>query len=725
MYGIILAVALNQLANLKVKQNPELWDDDGDTLVYMYVRGSTSKPPPSFRINSSIIYESGSATFINQLRDTSVPEGWPRFCPSDLPSPVDSRSGRDTVTSGHFPHHPLSCSVSNSDIDNVEPLHALELSRSQLAKSPEGIRHEIYVAWPGPECGLHSTVWHIATRNFFAVLYNANNVVGVTLFESLSRLFERIKTYSDYLDRNTNKATWITSYMVRHQFDDVRNNPSFAASLLAFSELPGVRWRLGYIEAFVHCVGMLNMGLQTVAEWHYITPLTRVFLQNASLELEDRIHRAQAWLFSFDFMDMWPVTGVPRSSTQGCFDRFRKWLCRYYEGVFLHWPPGNNQTWLTHDMVIRLRNDFHALYDYLVDRDIIFDGSEYRPGQKWVIASKVGQSFRADTPELPLTDILLRFDDCNGFPHIPHPYPITPPSTPAHPKPKTSFISKRSLSHGETIDHSRRKALSYSEASNVYTLRDQYMHTDLVTHFIKFEQSDMLEYVDPFEARRSRWILIYGVLQVLATVSVDHPSLRFKSGVQYHISPQMKGVVPWAEPGSPPEPEAEHKKSHCFVVPGTWTPTAPKARPGTHKPILWGQYGDGRIRVDSTERVTYTYTKSPEKFSEKASEKESERILKKAPDVSVASSMNDHTHEMSIGRKRAEEWVASTAGESHEVGFEIERSGSPVVPSSSDINEGDLLGGSGEDQPNDSAAVVKLRRAQMFGFSNFQPPKEW
>ena len=663
------------------------------------MRGSTTKPPPSFRISSSVIYESGSAAFINQLRDNSVPHGWPRFCPSDLPSPVESRSPRDTVASMDFPHHPLSRSVTDSGFEEMEPVRPLEPSKRQVAKAPNGIQHEIYVAWPGVDCGLHSTIWHITTRNFFAVMYDASALVGTTLYEALSRLFERIDTHPDYLDRGIDKVAWIADYVIRHQFDDVRNNPAFAASLLAFSELPGVQWREGYVEAFVHCVGMLNLGLQAAAEWRFITPHTKMFLHNASLEMENRIHRAQTWLFSFDFTEMWPMTSAPRSSAQGSFERLRKWLCKYYEGVFLHWPPVNNQTWLTHDMVVRLRTDFFGLYEYLVDRDIIFDGSEYRPGQKWAITSKSGQPFRADTAELSFTDILIGFDNRNGFPHIPHPYPITPTSVPVHARPKASFILKKPATQTELLAQSRAKALSYSEASNVYLLRDQYTHTDLVSNFTKFEQTDMLDSVDPFEARRGRWILIYGILQVLATVSVDSPNLRYSDGVKYHVSPQMKGVVPWAEPGSSPEEEAEHKKSHCWVTPNTWAITAPKARAGAHKPIIWGQYGDGRIRAESVEKISIT-----------------------------------KIHDISIGRKRAEEWVATTAGETVETGSETGVSGgsvgqpniSPKGRSNSGISGADIPSGSSGDHSTDAAAMAaRRRRALIHGFTDFQVPADW
>lgn len=87
---------------------------------------------------------------------------------------------------------------------------------------------------------------------------------------------------------------------------------------------------------------------------------------------------------------------------------------------------------------------------------------------------------------------------------------------------------------------------------------------------IEFEEADGVRPLDPFDARRGRWILIYGVLQVLATVGVDAPNAKWKDGVSYHLSPPMAGIVPWAADDWPAEPEAAHELSHCWTVPATW-----------------------------------------------------------------------------------------------------------------------------------------------------------
>ena len=663
----------------------------------MYMRGSRTKPPPSFRIRSRYIIESGANAFIDQLYHVAEPDGWPKFYPHDDNQREASPDAMDLDYGGV--KSPSEFRHEDEDVDAIRPLG---MSQNLVQRAPEGIQHEIYIAWPGAETGVHSTIWHITTRNYFAVMLDASALVGTTLHEAMTKLFERITIYPDYLAGNVDKVAWLTDYIVRHRFDDVRNNPSYAASLLAFSESPGVQWREGYIEAFVHCVGMLDLGLQTIPEWRHVTPHTKMFLQNAGMEIEERIHRAQTWLQSFDFTEMWPTTAVAPSAARGCFDRLRKWLCKYYENAFMHWPPSNEATWLSRDLVVRLANDFHGLYDYLVDRDIIFDGTEYRPGQKWTITSQSGQHFRADTFELPFTDILLGFDNRNGFPHIPHPYPICPTSVPIQSKHKSPFLLKKPSSPSDTQAQNRRKALSYAEASNVYTLRDQYMHTDLVTNFIRFEQSDQVESLDPFEARRGRWLLIYGILQVLATVSVDSPNLRYKESAQYHLCPQMKGVVPWAERGSRPEEESEHKRSHCWVVPNTWTPSIPKARPNAHKPILWGQFGDGRSRGESAESVPTM-----------------NRATFKSKDTS------------NIGRKRAEEWVvatSATAGSPPPSGPGDIGSDAGMITAETDVGVRPVKsdsGGSGEYSTESQAEAARRRRAIVHGFTDFQVPSEW
>ena len=643
------------------------------------------------------------------------------------------------ISSMELPRHLITKSGTYLDTDSIysnrDPYKKL------AAGSDDGILHEIYIPWPGPESGVQSTLWHITTRNFFAVLCDADSLIGTTLYECLMRLYERVDANPDYMANGTNKVSFITDFVLRHKFDDVRNNPNFAASILAFSEHPDIQWKEGYAEAFVHCVGMLNMGLKSVPEWRLITAHTKMFLHNASLELEERLHRAQTWLFSFDFTEMWPTTSAPPSASHAAFDRFRKWLCKYYEKAFLHWPPtANDHTWLTRDMVVRLRRDFYGLYDYLVDRDVVFDGTEYRPGQKWAIISKSGQAFRADTADLPMTDILLGFDDRHKFPHIPHPYPHTPTSVPVTSKPKSSFHLKKPATASEILAVSRRKALSYSEASNVYVLRNQYMHTDLVTTFIAFEQTDLLDAVDPFEARRGRWLLIYAVLQVLATVAVDSPNLRHAENVHYHLSPQMKGVVPWAEPGSPPEEEACHTQSHCWTVPATWAPHAPKAKPGSHKPIIWGQFGDGRSRAGGDEPnpspppTTAAYS-APKKVRETTSMgrirvdvRVDEWVATTRPGVEPSETNNDV-----MSMSEADYISTSGAGRSGEGEGKTEdgRKVSDEPMSIAKLVGGSSASGPGEGDSStgdsgDSAVIAaRRRRARIHGFTDFKVPAEW
>ncbi|AEO68104.1 uncharacterized protein THITE_2035131, partial [Thermothielavioides terrestris NRRL 8126] len=346
--------------------------------------------------------------------------------------------------------------------------------------------------------------------------------------------------------------------------------------------------------------------LESCADFSHVSPLTRALLERASLETQLRIQAAEERLAAFEYGDMWPAAVAITASTSGpvvaapakaAMDRLQQFFVRYYTREFGSWPPLSSQsavaaapkvvggraedTWLTRTVAQRLQKDFAALYDYLVNRDIIWDESEARPSRKWMMISESGnRGFEADTPDLPMTDMLVEFDNKHRFPHIPHPYPLVPESIPSLPVistagsgSSTSGIFGGGDGSGRVGAAERRIQLAYTEATNVFTLGTTFSHSTLVDAFSKFEKADCIGEVDPSTARRGRWVLIYGVLQTLATVSVDAPNVRYKDGVAYHLSPRLKGVKipPWKTGAAGPDPhEATHEQSHCWTVPASW-----------------------------------------------------------------------------------------------------------------------------------------------------------
>jgi hypothetical protein len=115
----------------------------------------------------------------------------------------------------------------------------------------------------------------------------------------------------------------------------------------------------------------------------------------------------------------------------------------------------------------------------------------------------------------------------------------------------------------------RKIALAYTEATNIYVLGTEFVSNKLADAFVHFERNDKPSEVDPFAARRGRWVLIYGILQALASVSVDSPGLRYKDDVSYHLNARLRGTPPWKGSSQDTE-EANHKGSYCWQVVKNW-----------------------------------------------------------------------------------------------------------------------------------------------------------
>jgi len=524
----------------------------------------------------------------------------------------------------------------------------------------EGIKYEIHFPAPVGLSKEQTHKYHLTTRNVFAILFGKGLVgvtLGETLLDLVERMDAYIpptaqprlqhqaslvslegarkgKNRSLDMEGKSENVSRVLEYLLNREFDDLRNCPDVAAGILVFAE----KFQLGELwrEAFCHCVGMLSR-MEGGKEYMEISPITKALIDRASLEIQVRTGCADSRLATFQYNDVWPTSSFTFSPSKTAFERFQKFLIKHYQSRFGAWPPppqkdsnagcgwgfglggGNGATGaFSRQIYLQLQRDFAALYDYLVDKDVSWEypppgntsptsttgagistatlGSGVNLKNKSKMVSPNRKHFRADDDNLPLTDILIGFDRANGFPHIPHPYPLVPelrgmpwPGTSgaigmqnmAHQHPKHGFLAKRGPTNSNTLSSSaisamdKAAALAFSESTNIHSLLSRTASNELVDAFAKHEKERSNGEFTPAEGRKGRWILIYSILQTLATVSGDAPGLKYTEGVEYFLNSKLKGTPPWVSGGLPAEEgpggiDDHHTRSHCWTVMGTW-----------------------------------------------------------------------------------------------------------------------------------------------------------
>jgi hypothetical protein len=108
------------------------------------------------------------------------------------------------------------------------------------------------------------------------------------------------------------------------------------------------------------------------------------------------------------------------------------------------------------------------------------------------------------------------------------------------------------------------------------------------------------------EARLGRWVLLYGILQALSTISVDTAGLKYKDKVRYYVGPSLEGCPPWRSPeASPLMIEACQQRSYCWLAPQTWTDSRGLQGPGSPPGYSNHQYEltepvNGTLELDAT-----------------------------------------------------------------------------------------------------------------------------
>ncbi|KAF2476439.1 uncharacterized protein BDR25DRAFT_339446 [Lindgomyces ingoldianus] len=423
---------------------------------------------------------------------------------------------------------------------------------------------------------------HVAVRNFIAMLHN-KPIVGADLFEMLSTLQPEIQVMYDLDHTEQSRTTprersvqMITQYLTSHGLDDMRNSIKLALGLLAWSEQESVKWRQGYLESFVHLAGIMSPQIEDLPDFKRLSIVTRRNLGIAAKTLQLQILETEEKLATFDFADLWEDT--PKAiggAVYQNYNGFRAFLVDYYTKIYGNWPPNQGKSWLNRKMVLGLQEDFGSLYDYLVNRDVIWDSREERPGKKWKLVNRCTEDFSPDFPDLALTDMLVSFDNRHGYLHIPHPYPLLPREVPQIKSPqKRSFFSGLKKSKVDTKKDEKahlQLSIVFSDATNIEKLDVSFNGSTLIDQFERFELSADLKSVTPREARLGRWVLLYGILQVLSELSVDIQGLKWTEGVRYFLCTDLKRCPDWVTNGQAEYMEASQQRSWCWQR--SWDPT--------------------------------------------------------------------------------------------------------------------------------------------------------
>ena len=401
---------------------------------------------------------------------------------------------------------------------------------------------------------------HTTTRNFFALLKD-KPLVGLTYFQALMDLFERLKLW---MPTDCNPCEMLVKYLLKNGLHNIANDPGAAAGMLAWSEDVEVRWQEGWRESFVHCTGMYAQ-VQARPEYRDISNTTCVLLNRAHLELQARIQEVEHRLSTFDFNDMWGANKPVESDARASYDRLRHALNAHFQAQHKRWPPResneNGSNWLNRTLVGQLQQDFAALYDVYADctKSGLGLATENECSRDCV---KISNDPIVGEYEIGLTKMLAYWDHKHKYAHLPNSLPLLPIPFDVHEKTKpmkSSFFSTKSKSLEKQIIQ------AYEEARNPQ-VHDTKTSGSLVDKFRQLERTDQPGDLNPREARKGRWMLIYGILQVLATISVDTPHLYFKDNVSYFLNPHLKGTPPWELAKEHAFEEASPFRSHCWTM---------------------------------------------------------------------------------------------------------------------------------------------------------------
>ena len=363
--------------------------------------------------------------------------------------------------------------------------------------------------------------YHLTTRNVFAYAVG-RPLVGERLSSALADLWQRLQVWAP------ESATIVefTTYLEKQGYLNFSGNAEHALACLKFAD--SARARDIWIDAFTHCVGM-HERLYRSPEFAGLSNTTTALITRASLEMDLHIVRVVRAVGVFLEEELGTEHLGLSKPARDHLDHFRSFLHSFYVDRLGYFPPSESIPWHRSPWP-SMHNDFQNLYNYLVDAD----------------SSRDWTSTRGLTGGICVVQNVEAFDSRHGYDPLPNPLPLLPEmpvKRRASLNTQTGLLGRK-LTRTSTVPQPK---ITTNQALAIATncLKSEVMVCSLVQEYQRFERQKLDPKIDPAEARKVRWILIYGVLQMLNSIVRAPKEVRDTKKATYPLCVLTAGCPPW------------------------------------------------------------------------------------------------------------------------------------------------------------------------------------
>ncbi|KAK3710299.1 hypothetical protein LTR37_010365 [Vermiconidia calcicola] len=381
----------------------------------------------------------------------------------------------------------------------------------------------LYIPAPSNPTRDQAFSYHLTTRNFVAYALG-KPVVGEKLSIALVELWRRVQ---EWLPGPTTRIGFV-AYLEQQGYLTFAGNSEHALACLRFAE--EVRFRDIWMDAFVHCAGM-HERLDLSPEFTGISKTTVALITRSSLEMDLHIARVTRAVGGFLDEELGLEHLGLSKPARDHLDHFRSFLHTYYVDKLGWFPPRATARWNKKPWK-EMYHEFQRLYDCLVDTESSSDWS----------------SNRAINGGICVIQNVQAFDERHGYAPLAHPLPLLPqaPSRRRHSIGSQKGLRNLKLGKANAIPEPTITA-SQALASATNRLGIEAVQCRLVQEYQRFERQKLEAKIDIAEARKVRWLLIYGVLQMLTSIMRAPKEVRDAESPSYPVCVLTAGCPPFAE----------------------------------------------------------------------------------------------------------------------------------------------------------------------------------